>query len=74
MEIWIEEILILSKARKLILENHIAIEISKTNNNSNIKGTVIQIEKALINDLLRVSKVSWKFRFATVYNFAVIFP
>ena len=50
--------LILSKARKLILENHIAIEISKTNNNSNIKGTVIQIEKALINDLLRVSKVS----------------
>ena len=74
MEIWIEEILILSKARKLILENHIAIEISKTNNNSNIKGTVIQIEKALINGLLRVSKVSWKFGFATVYNFAVIFP
>ena len=27
-----------------------------------IKGTVIQIEKALINDCLSVSKVSWKFR------------
>ena len=26
------------------------------------KGTVIQTEKALINDRLRVSKVSWKFR------------
>ena len=25
------------------------------------KGTVMQIEKALINDRLRVSKVSWKF-------------
>ena len=25
----------------------------------NIKGTVMQIEKALINDCLRVSKVSW---------------
>ena len=27
-----------------------------------IKGTVIQIEKALINDCLSVLKVSWKFR------------
>ena len=36
-----------------------------------IKGTVMQIEKALINDRLHVSKVSWKFRIATIYNFAV---
>ena len=32
----------------------------------------MQIEKALINDRLRVSKVSWKFRTPTIYNFAVI--
>ena len=38
-----------------------------------IKGTVIKIEKALINDRLRVSKVSWKFRIPTIYNFAVIY-
>ena len=39
----------------------------------NIKGTVMQIKKALINDHLRVSKVSWKFRIPTIYNFAVIY-
>ena len=37
------------------------------------KGAVMQIEKALINDCLRVSKVSGKFRIPTVYNFAVIY-
>ena len=30
-----------------------------------IEGTVMQIEKALINDHLRVSKVFWKFRIPT---------
>ena len=39
-----------------------------------IKGTVMQIEKALINDRLRVSKVSWKLRILTIYSFAVIHP
>ena len=29
----------------------------------------MQIEKALINDHLRVLKVSWNFRILTVYNF-----
>ena len=38
------------------------------------KGTVMQIEKARINDRLPVSKVSWKFRIPTIYNFAVIYP
>ena len=33
----------------------------------------MKIEKALINDCLRVSKVSWKFRIRTIYNFAVIY-
>ena len=33
----------------------------------------MQIGKALINDRLSVSKVSWKFRVPTVYNFAVIY-
>ena len=34
----------------------------------------MQIEKALINDRLRISKVSEKFRITTIYNFAVIYP
>ena len=39
-----------------------------------LKDTVMQIEKALINDCLRVSKVSGKFRIPIIYNFAVIQP
>ena len=31
-----------------------------------IKGTVMQIEKALINYLVRFLKVSWEFRIPTV--------
>ena len=40
-----------------------------------VKGTcnVMQLEKALINDRLYVSKVSGKFRIPTIYNFAVIY-
>ena len=38
------------------------------------KGTVMQIEKALINDRLLVSKVSWKFRIPTIKNVAGIYP
>ena len=38
------------------------------------KGRVMQIKKALINDRLRVSNVSWKFCIPTFYNFAVIYP
>ena len=34
----------------------------------------MQIKKALINDRLRVSKASWKFRIPTISNFAVIYP
>ena len=36
-------------------------------------ATVMQIEKSLVNDRLRVSKVSWKFRIPNIYNFAVIY-
>ena len=32
----------------------------------------MQIEKALINDRSRISKVSWKFRIPFIYNIAVI--
>ena len=35
-----------------------------------IKGTIMQIKEVLINDRLRVSEVSWKFR---MYNFAIIY-
>ena len=38
------------------------------------KGTVMQIEKTLINYRIRVSKLSRKFRIPAIYNFAVIFP
>ena len=34
----------------------------------------MQIKKALINDRLRVSKVSWKFRIPRIYTFRVIQP
>ena len=34
-----------------------------------LKGTVIQIKKVMINDRLRVSKVSWKNRIPIIYNF-----
>ena len=39
-----------------------------------IKGAVMQIEKALINDRLRVSKVCWKLCISTNYKFAIIYP
>ena len=38
------------------------------------KGTVMQIEKRLVNDRLRASKVSWRFPIPTIYNFALICP
>ena len=34
----------------------------------------MQSEKALINDRLRVSKVSRQFRILTIHNFTVIYP
>ena len=37
-----------------------------------LKGTVMQIEKGLINDHLRVSKISSIFRIPTIHNFEVI--
>ena len=39
-----------------------------------LKGTVMKIVKALINDSLRVSKVSLKLRIPNIYSFAVIYP
>ena len=39
----------------------------------NIKGTVTQIEKKLINDRLGVSNISLKFLITTTYYFAVIY-
>ena len=42
--------------------------------NGIVKGTVMQIGKALINDRWLVSKVSWKFGISVIYNFPVIYP
>ena len=36
------------------------------------KSTVMQIEKSLIDDRSRISKVSWKFRIPIINNFVVI--
>ena len=33
----------------------------------------MQIKIVLRDDLLRISKVSWKFRIPTIYNFVVIY-
>ena len=41
--------------------------------NHRFKGAVMQIENALINDRLRVSKASRKFCIPTIYKFAVIY-
>ena len=41
---------------------------------SGFSGTGMQAEEPLINDGLRVSKVSSKFHIPTTYNFAVIYP
>ena len=38
------------------------------------EGTLMQIKKALINDCLRIPKVTLKFRILTIYNFALIYP
>ena len=39
----------------------------------NFKDTVMQIKKALINDGLHVSKLSWKIWIANVYNIAITY-
>ena len=39
-----------------------------------LKGIIKKTERALINDRLSVSKLSWKFYIPTIYNFAVIYP
>ena len=48
--------------------------LQKTKTKIGITGTVMQIEKAVIDDRLRASKVSWKFHIPTIFNFAVIYP
>ena len=39
----------------------------------NFKAAVMQVEKALINERLHVSKVSWNLLIPTIYNFSVIY-
>ena len=34
----------------------------------------MQNEKALINEHLRISRVPWKFRIPTIYDFVVTYP
>ena len=58
----------------ILLQNKVKPIRNSCKSNLWLKGTVIQIEKAMINDRLRFSKVSWKFRIPTIYNFAVIYP
>ena len=62
----------------LVLYLWLSVCLSDKNKSSNIfykylKGALMQIEKALINDLLGVLNVSWKFHIPTIYNLAVIY-
>ena len=50
------------------------IETNKQMKKNVNRSTVMQIEKALINDRLRVSKISLKFCTPPIYKFAVIYP
>ena len=59
---------LISKSQKVLYDSKEIVQLKK------VKGTVIQIEKALTKDRLRVSKVSWKFRISTIYNFCLINP
>ena len=64
----------ISVARNVQLLENINLVIKLLNDMTwRFKGTVMQIEKALITDRLRVSKVSRKFRIPTIYNFAIIY-
>ena len=58
----------------MVVLNHPRPKFDINQNSGILKGTVMQLEKALTNDRLRVSKVSGKFRILTVYNFAAIYP
>ena len=53
-----------------LLDSDIAFR-RQSNSLQDGKGTVMQIEKAQINDRLHVSKVSWNFRIPTIFNFTV---
>ena len=63
---------------KIVKNTHGGVLLLKTlqasTKKNNIKGAVMKIEKAEINDRLPVSKVSLKFRIPTINNFAVIYP
>ena len=58
----------------LITGNYPVKSIFVISSKNVVKGTVMQIDKALITDRLRVWKVSWKFYIPTINNFAVIYP
>ena len=58
-----------------LYDNVISKWNKQTNKKKNVnRSTVMQIEKALINDRLRVSKISLKFCTPPIYKFAVIYP
>ena len=57
----------------LVAENLNKINLQSTNGDKNIKVTVMQTEKSLINGFSLVSKVSWKLNIPTVYEFALIY-
>ena len=50
-----------------------SVEWHRSSHRRCFKDTVMQIEKALMNDLLRASKVSWKSHIPTIYNLPVKF-
>ena len=65
----------LSQPKIVDLYDNVISKWNKQTNKKNVnRSAVMQIEKALINDSLRVSKISLKFFTPPIYKFAVIYP
>ena len=66
-------LIILSRNRKMLVKKLSPTHMKVFCNWHFSKIHKMEIEKALINDRLRVSKVSRKFRIPTIYNFAAFY-
>ena len=60
------------KINRSVDTKDISIEWWSKRKKKRLKGTIMQSEKAPINDRLRISKVYRKCHILTIYNFAVI--
>ena len=59
---------------KLLKDQYVLVKSVAGATTRSIKSTVVEIDKALISDCLRLSKVSGKFHIPTIFNFAIVCP